>query len=62
MLVAYCGLNPMGGKCKAGCPVKNVQATLDRLTEVKAHGNCILVFRLRHLDTSHLDGAINCSV
>jgi DNA mismatch repair ATPase MutS/predicted GIY-YIG superfamily endonuclease len=34
MLVAYCGLNPMGNKCRAGCPVKNIQATLDRLTEV----------------------------
>lgn len=26
------GLNPMGNKCKAGCPVKNVQSTLDGLT------------------------------
>lgn len=26
------GLNPMGNKAKAGCPVKNVQATLDGLT------------------------------
>ncbi len=34
MLVAYCGLNPMGGKCKAGMPVKNIQATLDNLTSV----------------------------
>ena len=33
MLVALCGLNPMGGKCKAGCPVKNVQQTLDDLTD-----------------------------
>jgi hypothetical protein len=33
MLVEHCGLNPMGGKAKAGCPVRNVQATLDCLTE-----------------------------
>jgi len=32
MLVNYCGLNPMGNKTKAGCPVKNIQATLDGLT------------------------------
>jgi hypothetical protein len=34
MLVAYAGLNPMGNKCRAGCPIKNIQATLDDLTEV----------------------------
>ena len=34
MLVAYAGLNPMGNKCKAGCPVRNIQATLDSLTSV----------------------------
>ena len=32
MLVQYAGLNPMGGRPKAGCPIKNVQATLDSLT------------------------------
>jgi hypothetical protein len=32
MLVSHCGLNPMGGKCKAGCPISNIQATLDGLT------------------------------
>ena len=32
MLVQYAGLNPMGSKCRAGCPVQNVQATLDALT------------------------------
>lgn len=32
MLINYCGLNPMGYKCKAGCPVKNIQQTLDDLT------------------------------
>jgi hypothetical protein len=33
MLVEHCGLNPMGNKAKAGCPIRNVQATLDSLTE-----------------------------
>lgn len=32
MLINYSGLNPMGNKAKAGCPVRNVQATLDDLT------------------------------
>jgi DNA mismatch repair ATPase MutS/predicted GIY-YIG superfamily endonuclease len=32
MLVEHCGLNAMGGKSKAGCPVRNIQATLDCLT------------------------------
>ena len=32
LLVEYCGLNPMGGKARAGCPVRNIQATLDSLT------------------------------
>ena len=32
MLVEHAGLNPMGGKCRAGCPVVNVQATLTDLT------------------------------
>ena len=34
MLIAHAGLNPMGNKCKAGCPVRNIQATLDSLTSV----------------------------
>lgn len=29
MLVEHCGLNAMAGKAKAGCPIRNVQATLD---------------------------------
>lgn len=33
MLINYAGLNPMGGAARAGCPVKNVQATLDSLTQ-----------------------------
>jgi hypothetical protein len=34
MLVEHCGLNPMAGKARAGCPWRNVQATLDGLTNV----------------------------
>jgi len=33
MLVEHCGLNPMAGKARAGCPWKNVQSTLDMLTK-----------------------------
>jgi predicted GIY-YIG superfamily endonuclease len=33
LLVEHCGLNAMGSKAKAGCPVRNVQATLDCLTQ-----------------------------
>jgi len=33
MLVEHCGLNAMAGKAKAGCPIRNVQCTLDCLTE-----------------------------
>jgi len=33
LLVQYAGLNPMGGKARAGCPIKNIQQTLDDLTE-----------------------------
>lgn len=32
MLVEHCGLNAMAGKARAGCPIRNVQATLDCLT------------------------------
>ncbi len=42
MMVAYSNLNPMGGKCRAGCPVKNVQAALDGLT--KNGGLSVAVF------------------
>lgn len=41
MLIGYAGLNPMGNKCKAGCPAKNVQATLDSLT---AQGLSVAVY------------------
>ena len=33
MMVNFCGLNAMGGRPKAGCPARNVQATLDGLTD-----------------------------
>eukprot|EP00548_Thalassiothrix_antarctica_P007419 CAMPEP_0194140440 /NCGR_PEP_ID=MMETSP0152-20130528/9984_1 /TAXON_ID=1049557 /ORGANISM="Thalassiothrix antarctica, Strain L6-D1" /LENGTH=1402 /DNA_ID=CAMNT_0038838687 /DNA_START=399 /DNA_END=4607 /DNA_ORIENTATION=+ len=32
LLVEYCGLNAMAGKCRAGCPIRNIQPTLDCLT------------------------------
>ena len=32
LLMEHCGLNAMAGKARAGCPIKNVQATLDGLT------------------------------
>lgn len=32
LLVEHAGLNPMAGKARAGCPWRNVQATLDALT------------------------------
>ena len=32
LLVEHCGLNPMANKAKAGCPARNVQATIDGLT------------------------------
>ena len=41
MLVQYAGLNPMGGKARAGCPVRNVQNTLDSLT---AEGLIVAVY------------------
>ena len=34
MMIDHSGLNAMGGKAKAGCPVKNIQGTLDGLTGV----------------------------
>lgn len=32
LLVEHCGLNAMANKARAGCPLKNIQATLDGLT------------------------------
>lgn len=40
-LVAYAGLNPMSNKCRAGCPIRNIQSTLDSLT---SHGFTIAVY------------------
>ena len=34
LLVEHCGLNPMGSKARAGFPIKNIQQTLDGLTNV----------------------------
>jgi predicted GIY-YIG superfamily endonuclease len=33
LLVEHVGLNPMAGKVKAGCPWRNIQATVDGLTQ-----------------------------
>ena len=41
LLVEHVGLNSMGGKVKAGCPYRNIQATLDGLTQ---HGFSVAVF------------------
>ncbi|CAM9785244.1 unnamed protein product, partial [Phaeothamnion confervicola] len=41
MLVQHAGLNPMGGRARAGCPIANVQQTLDGLT---AAGLTVAVF------------------
>jgi predicted GIY-YIG superfamily endonuclease len=32
LLVEHCGLNAMANKARAGCPIRNIQATLDGLT------------------------------
>jgi len=32
LLIEHCGLNAMANKARAGCPIKNIQATLDGLT------------------------------
>ena len=34
MLVEHAGLNPMGRKARAGCPISNIQATLDDLASL----------------------------
>ena len=52
MLIAYCGLNPMGGKIKAGCPIQNIQSTLDGLTSeglsVAGIFNCLSVLLINY--------------
>ena len=32
LMIEFAGLNPMGNKPRAGCPIKNIQQTLDQLT------------------------------
>lgn len=50
MMIAHAGLNPMANRCKAGCPVRNIQATLDALTHaglsVAGFKVCFLTFHL----------------
>ncbi|KAG7371907.1 MutS2 protein [Nitzschia inconspicua] len=41
LLVEHVGLNSMGGKVRAGCPYRNIQSTLDGLTQ---HGFSVAVF------------------
>ena len=41
LLVQHCGLNPMAGDLKAGCPLGNLRQTLDKLT---AAGLSVAVF------------------
>ena len=53
MLIEHCGLNPMGAKAKAGCPIRNVQATLDALT---AQGFRVAVYE-EAADTDATSGA-----
>jgi hypothetical protein len=31
-MIEFAGLNPMGNRARAGCPIKNIQQTLDQLT------------------------------
>jgi DNA mismatch repair ATPase MutS len=55
MLVEHCGLNPMGGKAKAGCPKGNVKNTLADLTSA---GFRVAVFEeMRGTDASTGAGA-----
>jgi hypothetical protein len=46
----HCGLNAMAGKARAGCPIRNVQATLDCLT---ANGFRVAVYE----ETADTDAA-----
>ena len=34
ILVQYAGLNPMGGRARAGCPIRNIQSVLNSVTGV----------------------------
>ena len=44
LLVEHRGLNPMGGKARSGCPLQNVQQTINGLTEA---GLSVAVFEER---------------
>ena len=50
MLVAYCGLNTMAGKARAGCPISNVQALLNKLTD---QGLSVAVYEEEASSASH---------
>lgn len=50
LVVQHCGLNAMGGKARAGCPIKNVQQTLDGLT---AAGLSVAVFEEVDAPSAH---------
>jgi hypothetical protein len=56
LLIQFCGLNPMGNKCKAGCPIRNVQNTLDDLT---AQGFHVAVLEEGTAPTSTADATDN---
>ncbi|KAF8820849.1 mutS domain protein [Cardiosporidium cionae] len=50
MMVEHVGLNPMGGKPRAGCPKSSIQSTLDALT---ANGlSCCVYEELANLDVA----------
>lgn len=51
-MIEYAGLNPMGNKARAGCPVKNIQQTLDQLTNA---GLVVAVYEEINIGKDHLD-------
>lgn len=50
IMVEVVGLQPMGGKARAGCPVANLQPTLDRLV---AAGYSVAVYEEKPVDSSN---------
>eukprot|EP00943_MAST-04B_sp_MAST-4B-sp1_P002579 g2579.t1 len=58
LLVEHCGLNAMGMKARAGCPIRNIQQTLDGLTNV---GLSIAVFEEVEPSPSSKDNNNNSS-
>jgi len=56
LLVEYCGLNPMAGKARAGCPWRNIQSTLDGLTSV---GYRVAVYEEWNGSSGNMPGGIN---